>query len=94
LGLFNMAHLPFEELRDRLLRVKEEFPEGSFWNHYKNLDSRYKIIGHALLELDDTPAIEYVNTEHDDVPFIKPASSWTEEVRYDGRFVSRFTRLD
>lgn len=64
---------------------------GARYTHYKQLS--YKVLALALREEDNEPCVVYQAEYGDGVTWIRPVSSWIEEVEVNGKKVKRFTKI-
>lgn len=87
-------HQGFRELDALMRNAADKYPVGSEYVHYKDPNSRYEVVGHAILEAHDIAAIEYIDPVYPTVKFVRPMSSWSEKVEYQGNSVPRFTPVD
>ncbi len=77
----------------KLEQIKQTIPVGSRYYHYKNPNRFYTVTGLGIIEATGEPAIIY-QAEYDlKNTWIRPASVFLEEVEWEGKKVSRFTRI-
>ena len=79
------------QLSARLTKATEQVTVGGRYMHYKQLN--YKVVAVALREEDNEPCVIYQAEYGDNVTWIRPVSSWIEEVEVGGKKVKRFTKL-
>jgi 8-oxo-dGTP diphosphatase len=79
------------ELSARLAEAAKQVTIGARYMHYKQLS--YKVVGIALREEDYEPCVIYQAEYGDKVTWIRPVSSWVEEVEVSGKKVKRFTKV-
>jgi hypothetical protein len=87
-----MAHKESQtELSARLAKATAQVTAGARYMHYKQ--QSYKVIGLALLEATDEPCVIYQAEYGDHITFVRPVSSWVEEVEWEGKKVKRFMEI-
>lgn len=79
------------QLSAKLAQVAQQVTVGARYMHYKQLS--YKVLALALREEDNEPCVIYQAEYGDKVTWIRPVSSWVEEVEIDGKRVKRFTKI-
>lgn len=79
------------QLSVRLAEAAKHVIVGARYMHYKQLS--YMVIGLALREEDGEPCAIYQAEYGRRVTWIRPISSWMEEVDANGKKVKRFTRI-
>lgn len=80
------------QLLDRLTQANKQVTVGAHYMHYKQLS--YKVLAVALREEDNEPCVVYQSEYGDNVTWIRPVSSWVEEIEVDGKKVKRFTKIE
>jgi hypothetical protein len=85
------VHEDQSQLSARLARAAQQVTVGARYVHYKQLT--YEVIALALREEDGEPCVVYQAEYDDDITWIRPVSSWMEEVEIDGKKMKRFTKL-
>ena len=65
---------------------------GARYMHYKQLS--YKVLALALREEDNEPCVVYQAEYGSNVTWIRPVSSWVEEVEVEGEKAQRFTKIE
>ena len=78
-------------LSQKLTQANRRVTVGARYMHYKQLS--YKVLALALREEDNEPCVVYRAEYGDKVTWIRPVSSWVEDVEVDGKKVKRFTKL-
>jgi hypothetical protein len=79
------------QLSIHLAKAAKQVSVGARYMHYEQLS--YKVIAVALREEDNEPCVIYQAEYGDSVTWIRPVSSWVEEVEVDGKKVKRFTKI-
>lgn len=79
------------QLSARLAEAAKQVTVGARYMHYKQLS--YKVLALALREEDNEPCVVYQAEYGDGVTWIRPVSSWIEEVEVNGKKVKRFTKI-
>jgi cyclomaltodextrinase / maltogenic alpha-amylase / neopullulanase len=64
---------------------------GSYYAHYRDLASPYKVLNIALMEANLEPAVVY---QKENLIWVRPLSSWLEMVNHNGKMVPRFQKID
>jgi hypothetical protein len=88
-------HKPFATLAEELQSAAQQVEVGALYAHYKNPDAPYKVIGFAIWEETDEVAVLYEAQEDSAqrVVFARLLSVWLETVEWEGKTVSRFTKM-
>ncbi len=81
-----MSHKSLNELRLEIFRASEFIEVSGEYQHYKN-EHIYKVLGFVVTEATDEVAVRYVNVDEPSVEFVRPVSSWMEEVDNMPRFI-------
>lgn len=88
-----MAHLPLEELVQKLADAGREVEVGAHYTHYKDPTKEYLVKSLALLEATDEVAVIYeAQYNNPRVSFIRPSTSFCELVDVNGVPTPRFTK--
>jgi len=80
------------QLSARLTAAAKQVTVGARYVHYKQL--AYKVLSLALREEDNEPCVVYQAEYGGHVTFIRPVSSWVEEIEIDGKKIKRFTKIE
>jgi hypothetical protein len=88
-----MARKSHEELEKELIEAKKEIKVGGVYKHFKNADSRYKVVSLAFTESDEKLAVVYQNIKEPNLVFIKPFDTWFDEKDFEGKIVRRFEEV-
>lgn len=86
-------HKPEEVLEQELQGAAEQVPVGALYAHYKHPERLYEIVGHAILEATDEPAVLY-RKQYGKVTYVRALSVWLETVEWEGKTVPRFTKTN
>ncbi len=80
-----------EELKQNLKQAEETVVTGATYRHYKG--HNYRVAGLAIWEATNEIVVIYEALYVEDMKFVRPVNEWTEEIKYEGRRVRRFTRV-
>lgn len=80
------------ELSERLAKAAQQVEVGARYMHYKQLS--YTVVMLALFEENNEPCVVYRAEYGEHLTFIRPVSSWLEEIIKDGKKVKRFEKSD
>lgn len=67
-------------------------PRGTTWRHFKYGDL-YIVIDTGVFEKDLEPMVFYKSLS-DGMRWFRTFGEWFEDVKHDGKFVPRYTRVD
>lgn len=81
-----------DQLSARLSAAAQQVTVGARYMHYKQLS--YKVLALALREEDNEPCIVYQAEYGDHITFIRPVTSWVEELDINSKKVKRFTKIE
>lgn len=81
-----------DKLTARLAQAADQVAIGARYMHYKQLSC--KVVALALREEDNKPCVVYQAEYGDKLTWVRPVSSWVEEVEMDGKKMKRFTKLE
>ena len=79
------------DLSQKLAQAAQHVTVGARYKHYKQLS--YEVLAVALREEDNEPCVIYKAEYGDNLTWIRPVSSWIEDVEVDGKKVHRFTKI-
>jgi len=88
-----MAHPPEATLAKELELAGQLVIVGATYAHYKDTDKYYKVTGLAVLESTDEVAVLYKALYGKGFTFVRPLSSWVEDVEWEEATVPRFKRV-
>lgn len=80
------------DLTELLEQAKSKVIIGARYRHYKGL--LYHVIYVGLREEDLESCVVYQAEYGDEIVWIRPVSSWLEEVNVDGAVVPRFMQVE
>lgn len=80
------------DLTGRLEQAKSKVAIGARYQHYKGLE--YRVVYVCLREEDLEPCVVYQAMYGDEIIWVRPVSSWPEEVDVEGTVVQRFKRVE
>lgn len=88
----NMAEKEsLEQLEQKLQNVATHVEVGARYKHYKGHD--YTVLQLAILEATNEPCVVYQAEYGNKLIFVRPVSSWVEEVESEGKRIKRFEKL-
>lgn len=90
----NIDHKPELVLAQELQAAAEQVPAEAIYAHYKHPELLYKIVGHCILEASDEPAVLYQAQYGKKITYARALSIFLEHVEWEGKAVSRFTRVE
>ena len=67
--------------------------KDTFYYHYRNPDQHYLVQGIGLDEATEEPLVIYQACYGDGLTWVRKVSVWNEEVEFNGKMVSRFTKI-
>jgi hypothetical protein len=79
------------DLSQKLVQATRQVTVGARYMHYKQLS--YVVQAVALREEDNEPCVIYKAEYGKNLTWIRPVSSWIENVELDGKKVQRFTKI-
>jgi hypothetical protein len=86
-----MSHqLSQEDLLQMLAEAAQKVCIGAVYEHYKK--QLYKVIGLAILEATDEVGVIYEAQYGNNLTFVRALNEWLEEVEWEGKRVTRFTK--
>jgi hypothetical protein len=80
-------------LKAKLEKARTEVEVGAQYRHYKADHKIYTVINLAFQEEDNELCVIYQAEYEERLTFIRPLSSWTMTVEWEGKTVPRFTKL-
>jgi hypothetical protein len=93
----NIEHLSEEELLAHLKLAHKAVEIGAVYAHYRDPKSRYKVIGLSIIEATQEVGVMYQKTfgseDLKSIVWIRPLSSWLENVSVDGKMIQRFQKV-
>jgi hypothetical protein len=81
------------ELKKAIEDAKSKVTIGAQYWHYKNKDKIYEIVGLGFLEATDELCVIYQAQYGEKLTFLRPLTIWLEQVEWEGKIVSRFTKI-
>ena len=81
------------ELKKEIETAKSKVTIGAQYYHYKGQDKVYQIIGLGFLEATDELCVIYQAQYGEKLIFLRPLTIWLEKVEWEGKTVSRFTKI-
>ncbi len=89
-----MSHKSFGTLLYELSTAAEQVGIGAQYNHYKNPEILYCVVSLVILEATDEVAVTYSPITEPGISFVRPLTSWLEEVEGIGGKQQRFCRVN
>lgn len=86
-----MDKIPYDQLTDMLAAARMKVTPGSKWQHYKG--GEYVAQDAVLTEANNQVCILYHSVNFPNVSFVRPVTSWFENVTWNDRATPRFTKL-
>lgn len=90
-------HLSEKELLSQLEQARLAIEIGGIYVHYRDRQTRYKVLGLGMIEATQEPAVIYQKEFGSDglksVTWIRSVSSWLEKVSVGCTFVPRFQKI-
>lgn len=80
-----------QTLAQRLADAATKVAVGAEYVHYKQ--NRYTVLSLALLEATLEPCVVYQALYGERLVFIRPLTDWLAKVEYQGKKVTRFTKI-
>jgi hypothetical protein len=84
-------HDEVQALSRKLIEAGGRVAIGARYMHYKQLS--YKVLSIGLREEDCEPCVVYQAEYGDKLIWVRPVSSWLEEIELKGKKVKRFVKL-
>lgn len=85
-------HLSIAELEAELERARQLVEVGGEYYHYRNPKDKYTVTGLGIIEATQEVGVIYEKGSLRALTWIRPLSSWLEQVEYEGKMVPRFLR--
>lgn len=79
------------QLAERLQTAKTKVTVGARYMHYKQ--HSYTVLAIALREEDNEPCVVYRAEYGSRITFIRPVTSWLEQVEINGETLPRFKKI-
>ena len=91
-----MSHHSDGELTAKLADATAKVEIGALYYHYKNPTKRYRVVRLVVLEADESVAVLYQieNGSNPEFAWVRPVSSFLDQVEWEGETVPRFTRVN
>lgn len=86
-----MEKIPYDQFIDTLAAARAKVTPGTHWRHYQG--NEYIIKDIVLLEATVEVAVVYMPVDQPEVAFVRPFTSWFEQVTAPGQSVARFTKV-
>lgn len=80
-------------LKKEIEAAKTKVTIGAQYWHYKDRDKVYEIIGVGFLEATDELCVIYQAQYGERLTFLRPLTSWLEQVAWAGQTLPRFTKI-
>lgn len=66
---------------------------GAQYRHHKSTDKVYEVLGFGFSEANDELCVIYRAQYDEQLIFLRPLTSWLEQVEWEGVVVSRFIKV-
>lgn len=83
----------YDVLTQELKQAESKIQIGGLYAHYKHPELPYEVKGFAVWEATDEVAVLYQPLHQPEVVFVRPLTAWLETVEWEGKVLSRFTRV-
>lgn len=80
-------------LAQEIEAAKRQIVIGATYQHYKGVDKLYTVTGLGFLEATDELCVIYQAAYGERLTFLRPLTSWLEQVEWDGQTVPRFRKV-
>jgi len=87
-----MGHASQAELTEKFEDAKRQIKVGDVYYHYKKPEADYTIIGLALIEETEEPAVIYRADYSANLTWIRPVDNFLEVIDVDGKPQARFVK--
>jgi hypothetical protein len=88
-----MAHIPYEELSERLAKAASLVEVGARYRHYRTKGT-YTVLSLALQEETERPCVVYQTSHASRLTWVRNLDDWLAPViSDDGKTVPRFERI-
>jgi len=89
-----IMHKSLSHLSQELQEAAGKVAVGSRYIHYKNPTQYYRVIALGTLEASEETCVIYKAEYGDNLIFVRPLSSWLQQVEIEGTPINRFTKVD
>lgn len=87
------THKERSVLNKELNSAKAKVTVGASYRHYKDPSKLYKVIDFGFLESNDELHVIYQAQYGESVIFLRPLTSWLEQVEWEGQTLLRFMKI-
>ena len=81
------------ELAKEVEDAKSKVTVGAEYWHYKGRNKVYKVTGLGFIEANNELCVIYQAQYGEKLTFLRPLSSWLENVEWEGETVPRFNKI-
>ena len=83
-----------EALEKQIEEAKAVVAVGALYVHHKSTEKIYKVLDIGIIEANDDLCVIYQAQYGKRLTFIRPVTSWLEQVEWNGQTVPRFSRVE
>ena len=87
------THVEQLVLAKQIEEAKKKVSIGADYQHYKGREKVYKVLGFGFTEANDELCVIYQAQYGEKLTFLRPLTIWLERVEWEGRLVSRFSKI-
>ena len=87
-----MTHLSEEQLAVKAVELMKIVGVGEIYVHYRSPDRPYQVISVGFYEENEEPCVVYKALYGKELVWIRPITSFLEQVEYQGEQIQRFRR--
>ena len=89
----NSDHKGEDVIVEEIASAEEQIAVGANYWHYKDQNKLYQVIGFGVAEANDELCVIYQAQYGQKLTFIRPLTSWLENVAWQNSSVPRFTKV-
>lgn len=86
-------HKSQEELKRQINEAGKLVEVGGKYYHYKNPNQFYIVSSLAITEWNDEVCVVYQAQYGEKITFVRPLSTWIDQVEWQGQTVDHFTKI-
>lgn len=87
------THQEQVQLKAELTEASAKVERGAQYIHYKSSDKVYTVLDLAFKEDNNELCVIYRADYGEKLTFIRPMSSWLDQINIDGNTIARFTKI-
>ncbi len=88
------THKEYSVLNKELASAKAKVTVGANYRHHKDPSKLYKVIDYGFLESNDELHVIYQAQYGEGIIFLRPLTSWLEQVEWEGQTTPRFVEVE